>query len=193
MILVITATQKELSSLDLPSGTVSHVCGIGATQAGVECAYAISQHRPSLVIMAGIAGRYKASSLRVGDSVLVEQEQTADCGAFRGESFDNCFSSTFKCSYINPDWGFKSVKSYSVNVCAAPFLLHNTEVEIENMEGAAFFAAALKSKLPFLELRTISNTVDPQRGDWDIDLALNNLNISLNKLISEMENKPLVK
>lgn len=186
MILVITATEKELSALKLSENIATHVCGIGSAMAGVECAYAIAKYKPSMVILAGIAGRYAHSELKIGDAVLVQSEFSADTGAYFGDEFKARLGQEFLCPYVQSEWGFKSVKSYTVNVCAAPFLTSNTSADIENMEGVAFFAACLKYKVPFLEIRTISNTVSPLRDDWNIDLALENLNAELEKLIAKI-------
>ena len=45
------------------------------------------------------------------------------------------------------------------------------------MEGAAFFYACLLAKIPFLEIRSISNYVEARnRETWNLPLAINNLN-----------------
>ena len=45
------------------------------------------------------------------------------------------------------------------------------------MEGAAFFYACLMMQVPFLEIRSISNHVEPRnRAAWDIPLAIGQLN-----------------
>jgi futalosine hydrolase len=45
------------------------------------------------------------------------------------------------------------------------------------MEGAAFFYACLAAKVPFVEIRSISNRMEPRNRDaWDLPLAVRNLN-----------------
>jgi futalosine hydrolase len=51
------------------------------------------------------------------------------------------------------------------------------------MEGAAVFYACLLSGTPFMELRSISNAVEPRNRDaWDLPLAIE----SLNRVLMEM-------
>lgn len=48
--------------------------------------------------------------------------------------------------------------------------------DVESMEGAAFFYVALLERVPFVELRSISNEVgERNRAKWDIPLALDAL------------------
>ena len=55
------------------------------------------------------------------------------------------------------------------------------------MEGAAFFLACLLSEVPFLEIRSISNFVEPRnREAWDLPLAIDNLNVALIELIKTL-------
>jgi futalosine hydrolase len=49
--------------------------------------------------------------------------------------------------------------------------------DIESMEGAAFFFVCLKEGIPFVQIRAISNYVEPRdKSKWDIPLAIKNLN-----------------
>ena len=51
------------------------------------------------------------------------------------------------------------------------------EVQVESMEGAAFFYACLAAGVPFAEIRSISNRVEPRNRDaWDLHLSIRNLN-----------------
>jgi futalosine hydrolase len=51
------------------------------------------------------------------------------------------------------------------------------EIQVESMEGAAFFYACLAAGVPFAEIRSISNRVEPRNRDaWDLPLAIRNLN-----------------
>ncbi|MBQ3026966.1 MAG: hypothetical protein IJD27_05505, partial [Alistipes sp.] len=47
--------------------------------------------------------------------------------------------------------------------------------EVENMEGAALFALAEAEGVRCGEIRAISNYVDEERNEWNIDLALERL------------------
>jgi futalosine hydrolase len=45
------------------------------------------------------------------------------------------------------------------------------------MEGIAFHYACKQAKIPFLQIRAISNYVTPRnKSEWEIPLAIQNLN-----------------
>mgnify|MGYP003898682553 CR=1 FL=1 len=59
-------------------------------------------------------------------------------------------------------------------------------VHVESMEGAAFFYACAQVELASIQLRAISNWVEPRNRDaWNIPLAIANLNQSVAQLLSE--------
>lgn len=61
------------------------VTGIGPYRCAAATQVAIMQRRPDMMILCGIAGRYPASALAVGDAVLVGSERAADMGSFEGK------------------------------------------------------------------------------------------------------------
>jgi futalosine hydrolase len=62
--------------------------------------------------------------------------------------------------------------------------LKNADADIESMEGAACFYVCLLEKIPFLEVRSISNYVEPRnRANWNLPLAIQNLNQVLVEMI----------
>ena len=59
--------------------------------------------------------------------------------------------------------------------------------ELESMEGAAFHYTCIRSGKKFAQLRTVSNYVgDRNKENWNIDLAITNLNIELIKLYDKL-------
>ena len=63
------------------------VTGIGPYRCAAATQEAIIQRRPDMMILCGIAGRYPASALAVGDAVLVGSERAADMGSKERGSF----------------------------------------------------------------------------------------------------------
>ena len=60
----------------------------------------------------------------------------------------------------------------------------NWTVEVESMEGAAFFQACLLSGTPFREFRVISNKIEPRnKASWKIKEAIEVMNKALIELI----------
>jgi futalosine hydrolase len=63
-------------------------------------------------------------------------------------------------------------------------LLDKYAPEVESMEGAAFHYACLLEKIPFFQLRSISNYVEVRdKSKWKIALAIQVLNDALIKYI----------
>ncbi len=59
--------------------------------------------------------------------------------------------------------------------------------EIETMDGAAFFYVCLSEKVPFLQIRAISNFVEIRRiENWNIPLAIDNLTESVIAVFDEL-------
>ena len=61
------------------------------------------------------------------------------------------------------------------------------DAEIESMEGAACFYACLMEQVPFIQIRSVSNFVEPRnRENWEIDKALSGLNNTLIELLQAL-------
>ena len=58
--------------------------------------------------------------------------------------------------------------------------------DIETMEGAGFFYVCLMEKIPFFQIRSISNMVEPMdKKNWEIDSSVRILNETLLKILQE--------
>ena len=67
------------------------------------------------------------------------------------------------------------------------FDLFKKRVQTETMEGAAFLHACIQSRLSCMQLRAVSNYVEPRNRDsWKIELAIENLNKKLFEIINEI-------
>ena len=59
--------------------------------------------------------------------------------------------------------------------------------DVESMEGAAFMMVAQKYNIRFMQIRAISNYVEERnKENWDLDLAISNLNIELQNIINNL-------
>jgi futalosine hydrolase len=66
-------------------------------------------------------------------------------------------------------------------------LKNKYKAEIETMDGAAFFYVCLMEKVPFLQIRSVSNFVEiPRVENWYLPLALKNLTKSLMDIFEEL-------
>lgn len=183
---------KDETSFFKREGVEIFTCGVGLIASTYATTKYLLENKPDIIIMAGIAGVYKGSSLKIGDSVLVSRERIADLGFFNENGFkdfskmkfDMDFDNTIDldCVHITSDAPFETAVSNSMNCAMAEFVTISG-VDIENMEGAGFFYACQKEGVKFLELRTISNEVNLKHDDWDYDISIRNLATELNRLI----------
>ncbi len=166
--------------------------GVGISSAAYSTLKIIIDDKPDIIIMAGIAGVYYGSNLKIGDTVLVRREHEADCGFFTKEGFKHLTEldldmdfeliEGLDCPYISEDMPFKTAIGNTMNAALAPFV-KTKGVDVESMEGYPFFHVCLKENIKFFELRSISNHVDVEDEDWDYDTSLRNMTSELNKLI----------
>ena len=55
------------------------------------------------------------------------------------------------------------------------------------MEGAALHYVALQEKIPFLQMRSLSNFVgERDKSKWVMDIVIVNLNIELERIITKI-------
>lgn len=178
-----TQTEASLFKRDDVSVVIS---GVGLTATALATSKAIQQGRPDIVILAGIAGVFPHAPFKIGEVVLVETEVEGDLGFFTPKGFvhlahlpiDMEFERrhTLSCPHLPEGAPFSLARSISLNAAMAPFVdTHN--VDLENMEGAAFFHVCLQENQRFIELRAISNLVKIGDDNWDMQgsvLALTN-------------------
>ncbi len=79
-----------------------------------------------------------------------------------------------------------SVNTVSGEASTISRLEQQYQPTVESMEGAALHYACLMEKVPFLQLRTISNYVEQRdKSKWDIPTAVRRLNGLLIQTISD--------
>ena len=188
-ILFPTQTEASLFQRDDVSTVIS---GVGLTATALASIKAIQQ-QPDVLILAGIAGVYPHAPLKMGDVVLVESEVEGDLGFFTPDGFvhlahlplemDFARRHTLFCPHLPVNSPFQLARSMSLNAAMAPFV-DTQQVDIENMEGAAFFHTCLQEQQRFLEIRAISNLVKIGDDDWDMQGSVRALAEGLHQLIT---------
>jgi futalosine hydrolase len=184
------------------------ISGIGLVFTTFHLANALNDKKYDLVINAGIAGSFNRE-LKIGEIVIVNQEEFCDLGIENPESFQTLFESGFlnkeELPFIDgklrnninenlKDFSLKFVKGISSNTAHGnesriKDLEAKYNPDIETMEGAAFFYTCLMSKVKFIEIRAISNYVEARNVQkWNVPLAIENLSKELLQIIHAFNN-----
>jgi futalosine hydrolase len=165
--------------------------GVGLTDFSANLARFLSQKKYERVFLLGICGAYPESGLQLGDVVRVGTEVVADMGVQdRQGHFVPWSQVTGKESvYKGGDIRdlpltlatFPQVAGASVNCCTGTQYLASRrsslfDVQVESMEGAAFFAVCNAFRVPAYQYRAVSNiATDRDESSWKIPEALDAL------------------
>jgi len=202
-ILVIAATKKEIEPFIADNKTAEIlITGIGIPATIYNLQKQLAKNSCDLVIQAGIAGAFDTDT-KLGNVVVIKQDIFADIGIEEKENFTSIFHTELingnEYPYtdgwlvnLNPllfNPTFEMVNGVTVNK-VSDSQLQKKQLEscfapqTESMEGAAFHYVCLQEKIPFIQIRSISNYVgERNKNNWKMTEAISNLNEALNKLI----------
>jgi len=179
------------------------ITGVGIAALTYSLTKYLNNSKVDFAAFIGISGSYR-SSIKLGEVVNVMSERFADLGIISTDNFTDLFEMNLSDSNEFPFEngilnnytlinnkvvnGLRSVKANTVNTIRQEIFPHiQKESDIESMEGAAFFNVCLQEKVPFIQIRGISNYVGEQdKTKWEIDLAVKNLNKVLLDILSEL-------
>ena len=178
--------------------------GIGQLQTAYALQNRIRLERPGLVIQAGIGGA--PAETDIGKVYAIGSEQIADLGVmektgftnifdmglenrdrfpFRDGKLDNPYRSLLKWTGM-PVWDGVTVNG--IRSSDVDGLQRNPLRVVESMEGAALHYVCLMEKVPFLQIRAISNiTGDRDKSRWKLKEALKSLHDELVIMIQKLE------
>ncbi len=169
------------------------ISGVGSPATIFHLTSLLSKDSYDRVIQLGVAGSYNPD---IEKGTLVEVGE--DCFADLGIDDRGVFTSIFDAGLSDPDLepfskgvlvnplqkatGLPMVKGITVNTASGSKELIDQRKskyfpDIESMEGAAAFFVCLQNSIPIIQVRSISNLVEPRdREAWELDLAIQNLN-----------------
>jgi futalosine hydrolase len=170
------------------------ITGVGSVATAFHMANVLAFNTYDVVLNIGLAGAFNRN-LSLGDVLEVNSDCFADLGAVDHERFlsliDLGLMSSDEFPYTNGQLvpppvnglptGLKRASSITVNsvhgdVRGIEAVQKQFPADLESMEGAAFFYAALFKGIPCVQIRAVSNYVEPRNRDaWEIKLALSNL------------------
>lgn len=205
---IVAATQTELNGLPELLSNSGHELsfiehGVGMLQACFQLSLVVRQDY-DLLIQCGVAGSY-SPDIQPGEAVLVHAEIMGDLGAEDHAQFLDLFelgladknAFPFRDGKLLNDYvfnfaSFKAVRSISVNCVAGRTgtiaqRIQHTDPEIESMEGAAFHYCCLMADRPFLQVRGISNMVEPRnRDNWQLPDAIRNSHFAVKTILDQL-------
>jgi len=203
--LIVAATKAELTffyqHFNLPEGDFVEsknfdllITGVGM----VATAFALGKYlspKYSLVVNFGIAGSFDRN-IALGTVLNITEDTFAELGAENGDEFltisDLGFGENHYTSKTNQSVNLPIAKGITVNRVTGSEksiknLIKRLNPTTESMEGAAVFYAGKQLNIDCLQIRSISNYVEPRNKDnWKIGLAIKNLNDWAIAFVGEM-------
>lgn len=209
-ILIVASTDNEINPL-IPFIKENRnidflITGIGMVATAYDLAKKLNKTKYDFALNTGIAGSFNRD-IRIGEVVNVISDRFSEMGAEDDKKFIPLFKMGIKTIentevLINKTVSnnktinkLKKVKGITVNT------VHGNETsikkisdtfkpDIETMEGAAFMYVCTKENLQYAQIRSVSNYVERRNKlNWNIPLALNNLNKTLIEIINELMNQ----
>ncbi len=184
-------TAKGLTHLSISF----HTSGVGLLSTCYSLTSIIVENKPELIIQAGIAGCFN-KTIALGQVFAVKEEFIGDTGVEENGTFKDVFDmkledeNTFPYTQrklANP-WLSKynfleleevagvTINEISTNPQRILQLKNKYNPVIETMEGAALHYVGLQTRVPFIQIRAVSNYVgERDKSKWNFTAALDNL------------------
>ncbi|GAB3915730.1 futalosine hydrolase [Mucilaginibacter boryungensis] len=198
----------QSEDLELPTQDLRLlVTGVGMVATAFALGRHLATHQYDLAINLGIAGSFDRS-LDLGEVVEVTTDILAELGAEDDEDFlsieqlgfgESVFTASTTLSGIfnqhhidSSNLLLKHTTGITVNTVhgneqAIEKITSRLDVQVESMEGAAFFYACRKAGIPCIQIRAVSNYVEKRNRDgWQIGLAIKNLNTFADALLKRL-------
>lgn len=170
------------------------ITGVGM----VATAFALGQYLTKnyhLVVNFGIAGCFDRD-IELGTLLNITEDSLAELGAENGDEFltikdlgfgENHFTSRSKKNIDLPSVTGITVNRVTGSEKSIKNLKNRFNPTTESMEGAAVFYACKQANIDCIQIRSVSNYVEPRnKENWKIGLAIKNLNNWAISFIEEM-------
>jgi futalosine hydrolase len=182
------------------------ITGVGAVATTYNLSKILAKKNYDLVIQVGIAGSFNRT-IPLCEVVQVQKERFGDLGA---EDHYN-FIDVYDMGLVNADefpfsageliappvtqldqTTLRQVSSLTVHTVSGSSFTATARdkkygCDLESMEGAAFHFVCLQERVPFAQLRSVSNYVEARdRSKWKIEEAVKNLNDWLIRFLDQL-------
>lgn len=181
------------------------ITGIGLTATTYSLTRQLHIKRPDLILQAGVGGCFD-TDLLLGSVLAIKQEAIADQSVIELDKLKTMFDLKLvpqdqypfsKGWLINRSEILKKVKLKKVTGVSTneittskqkvKFYKDTFNPVVESMEGAALHYVCLMEKIPFLQLRSISNYIgERNKSNWNMKESIINLNKELISLLHKL-------
>jgi futalosine hydrolase len=174
--------------------------GVGMVATAAHCSRALARTAYDLALNFGLCGSFDPA-LRPGTVVHVVADRLAELGAEDGDTFLTLRELKLDGTdeFVNPApplnrtlAALPAVSGITVNTVhgnepSIASVLSRCRPDIESMEGAAFMCACLISRVPFAQVRAVSNAVERrQRESWQLREAIDNLGNTARQILETL-------
>ena len=181
------------------------ITGIGLTATTYSLTKQLAIKRPDVIIQAGVGGCFD-TSIALGTVLAIKREAIADQSVIELGSLKTMFdlkllpenqhpfskgwlvnkSDILKKSKLKKVTGI-SVNEITTSVQKIKFYKERFGPVVESMEGAALHYVCLVEKIPFLQIRSVSNYIaERNKKNWNMKESIINLNIDLIDLLQKL-------
>lgn len=181
------------------------ITGIGLTATTYSLMRQLRIKKPGLVIQAGVGGCFDPA-IPLGSVLAIKQEAIADQSVIELNKLKTLFDlelvpqNQYPFSngwLINKSEPLKKVKLKKVRGVSVNEITHSGQKVkfyketfnpvVESMEGAALHYVCLMEKIPFIQLRSVSNYIaERNKKNWNMKESIINLNNELINLLNKL-------
>ena len=181
------------------------ITGIGLTAATYSLTRQLHIKRPDIIIQAGVGGCFDTKH-PLGSVFAIKQEAIADQSVVELDKLKTMFDLKLvpqnqypfsKGWLVNENEVLKKIKLKKVIAVSTneittskqkvKFYKETFKPVIESMEGAALHYVCLMEKIPFLQIRSISNYIgERNKKNWNMKESIINLNKELTSLLYKL-------
>lgn len=172
------------------------ISGVGIMATTFQLTLELAKMQYDYALQVGIGGVYATSRANLGDVIRISEDRLADLGV---RAADNSFQTLADIGIDEksskpiiapplPDIFNKlsSLPAAQALTVQCPlgdskwlnnFDLDSNAIVVESMEGSAFHYVCSAQKIPFVQLRSLSNWVEPRdKTSWKLNESISNLN-----------------
>jgi futalosine hydrolase len=200
---VISAYRYKLDELDIDV----LISGVGIANNIYALMKYLRHNEIDHLLNAGIAGAFD-HTVPLGETFLVHRQRFGDLGVQQADgSFEDVYQSQLSdpnAPPLNDGWlevpdtipqeflphassiTVNKVLGHSENIQE---MIDKYDPDLASMEGAAVAFVCLQEDIPYMEIRSVSNHIKARKKeDWDIPLAINELNNNLQSILNSWKN-----